>query len=463
MTGREGKRPPLRVVNRLRTRIMVRFAVVALVLSVALGTITYQTVRQILVEDREEIAVEQVTGDARLLSALGPGSTNPSELLVSLRPPTRSTPLLLRDGEWFAASLQVRPEDLPDDLVAIVTGGAAVKQTLWVRDRPVMIVGVPLAADIGSYFEVLSLADVASTLNTLLRVLILAGAVTTAAGVVLAGWIARRVLRPLREITRVAHQIAAGELETRLDEDLDEDLQVLTASFNRMADSLEARIAKEARFASDVAHELRTPLTTVMTSLAVLEGRKQELSAESREALHLLTRDVRRLERTAADLIEVAKLDAGVEDAELEVLPVASVLGGLLNRLRRSDIPIDIDHQAARAMVRVNERRLERVLANLIENADLHGGGVVRVAVEGGDGTVLIAVEDAGPGVPPEERERIFDRFARGSGSYGNTGGSGLGLALASQNAQLQGGRVWVESAETGGSRFVVELEAEQP
>jgi len=440
---------------------MVRFAVVALVLSAALGIITYQTVRQILVEDRREGAVEQVTGDARLLSALGPGSTNPSELLVSLRPPTRSTPLLLRDGEWFSASLQVRPEDLPADLVSIVTGGEAVMQTLWLRDRPVMIVGVPLGSDIGSYFEVLSLADVAATLNTLLRVLLLAGAVTTVAGVLLAGWIARRVLRPLREITRVAHQIAAGELETRLDENLDQDLQVLTASFNRMADSLEARIAKEARFASDVAHELRTPLTTVMTSLAVLEGRRQELSEEGREALHLLTRDVRRLERTAADLIEVAKLDAGVEDAELEILPVSSMLGALLNRLRRSDLPVDIDRQAARAMVRVNERRLERVLANLIENAEIHAGGVVRVTVEGGDGTVRIAVEDAGPGVFPEERERIFERFARGAGSQANAGGSGLGLALAAQNARLQGGRVWVEPGPAGGARFVVELQAE--
>lgn len=454
-------RPALRVARGLRTKIMVRFAVVALVLSAALGTITYQTVRRVLLEDRQAGAVDQVTRDARLLSALGTGAANPSEVLVSLRPPTRSTPLLLRNGEWFAASLQVRPEDLPEPLVSLVADGDAARQRVWLRDRPVLVVGVPLGAGLGSYFEVISLVDVAGTLNTLLRVLVLAGAITTVAGVVLAGWIAGRVLRPLRDMTRVAHKIAAGELETRLDETLDQDLEVLTASFNRMADSLEARIAKEARFASDVAHELRTPLTTVVTSLAVLEGRQSELSEESREALDLLTRDVRRLERTASDLIEVAKLDAGVEDAELEVLPAASVVSGLLNRLRRTDIPVDIDHGAAQAMIRVNERRLERVLTNLIDNADMHGGGVVRVAVEGGEGTVRISVEDAGPGVPPEERERIFERFARGAASQGSKGGSGLGLALAAQNAHLQGGRVWVEPAAGGGARFVVELEAD--
>src|SRR5690606_21963068 len=99
--------------------------------------------------------------------------------------------------------------------------------------------------------------------------------------------------------------------------------------------------------------------------------------------------------------------------------------------------------------------------ANLIENAEIHAGGVVRVTVEGGDGTVRIAVEDAGPGVFPEERERIFERFARGAGSQANAGGSGLGLALAAQNARLQGGRVWVEPGPAGGARFVVELQAE--
>ncbi len=207
---------------------------------------------------------------------------------------------------------------------------------------------------------------------------------------------------------------------------------------------------------------MRTPLTTVVTSLAVLDGRRQELSAEGNEALDLLSRDVQRLERTAADLIEVAKLEAGVEDAELEVLPVASLLGGLLNRLRRSDLPVDIDQEAARALVRVNERRLERILANLIENAEVHAGGVSRLKAEAAPGRILITVEDRGPGVPPGERERIFERFARGGADRRPPGGSGLGLALAAENARLLGGRIWVESRPGGGARFVVELEGDR-
>lgn len=448
----------------LRSKIMVRFAAVALFLSVLLGAITYVTVRQLLLEDRRANSVEQAASDARLVSAtLRTGQANPSELLASLRPPTRSSPLLYREGEWFAASLQVRPEDLPTALVDQVLDGTAARQTIWLRDRPVSVVGIPLAGEEAAYFEVFSLADVENTLTTLAQVLIVGGAATTFAGAALGGLIAKRVLRPLREITGVAQQISEGALETRLDESLDKDLTLLTASFNRMADTLESRIAREARFASDVAHELRTPLTTLLTSLSVLEGRRDELSPESQEALELLARDIRRMEQTAADLIEIAKHDANVVIAEVEPLPTAAVINRLLTRLRRPDLAVDIDRNAARSLIQVDERRLERVLANLLNNADTHGGGATRLAVEGENGRVRIAVEDNGPGVPLGERERVFERFARGSNTQptGQYTGSGLGLALASENTRLQGGRIWVESTREGGARFVVELESE--
>lgn len=445
----------------LRNRIIIRFATVALLLSILLGAITYVTVRQILLEDRQASAIQQVTQDARLLAALGSTVSNPSELLAALRPPSRSTPLLLRDGQWFAASLQVRPEDLPAELVAMVMEGRAGRQTALLTDRPVLVVGAPLGGELGSYFEVLSLVDVAATLGTLSTVLIGAGATTTLAGALLGGLIANRLLRPLRDMNRVARQIAGGELDTRLDRGLDRDLEDLVVSFNRMADSLQSRLAREARFASDVAHELRTPLTTLVTSLAVLERRGDELSSPGREALELLARDVRRLERTASDLIELAKLDAGGEEMELDVLPAGVLIGSVMGRLRRSDVDIDIDASASRSLVRFDERRLERVLSNLLDNADTHGGGVSRIALVGGGDKVQVWVEDDGPGIDPDDIDRIFERFARGLDTAPRPRGSGLGLALARENARLQGGRLWVEDRPQGGARFVLELGAE--
>jgi two-component system sensor histidine kinase MtrB len=448
----------------LRSRIVVRFAAVALFLSALLGAITYVSVRQLLLDDRRASSIEQVTGDSQLVAAtLRSGQVNPGEMLVSLRPPRRSTPLLFHEGEWFAASLQVRPEDLPAALRTMVFDGDPARQTISLRGRPVGIVGIPLEGDLGYYFEVFSLADVANTLTTLSRVLALGGVITTVAGALLGGLIARRVLRPLREVTDVAQQIASGELESRLDERLDKDLAVLTASFNRMADTLQTRIAREARFASDVAHELRTPLTTLLTSLSVLERRKGELSLEGQEALDLLGRDVHRLERTAADLVEIAKHDAGVVTAELQPLPATTVINRLLNRLRRPDLPVVVDQSAVRSLINADEGRLERILVNLIDNADTHGAGATRVTVHRIGDVVRIGVEDNGPGVRTEDRTRVFERFARGADaqSSGRDDGSGLGLALAAENTVLQGGRLWVEDAPGGGARFVVELEAE--
>ena len=448
----------------LRTKIIIRFAAIGLLLTALLGTITYVAVRQLLLEDRETIAVEQATGDARLVTAALRGDeANPSEVLASLRPPTRSTPMLLRDGAWYAASLQVRPEDLPTELIAMVEQGDAGRQRVLVNRVPAVVVGVPLPAGNGAYFEVFSLADVRRTLTTLIRALALAGGVATVSGVLLGGWMAQRVLRPLREVTGVARQIADGELETRLNETLDEDLTVLTRAFNRMADTLQGRIALEARFASDVAHELRTPLTSLVTSVAVLEGRRDEMSDQGREALDILSDDVERLQHTVADLTEIAKHDAGVVTADLELRPATAVVAGLLNRIHRADLNVELDQTSTDALIHVDERRLERVLANLIENADSHGGGATRITVRASGEFVQIAVEDEGPGIPRDERARIFERFARGSTrtTTRRYTGSGLGLALARENTLVQGGRIWVEDRPGGGARFVVQLKAE--
>ena len=112
-------------------------------------------------------------------------------------------------------------------------------------------------------------------------------------------------------------------------------------------------------------------------------------------------------------------------------------------------------------MVVADERLMERILANLIENADVHGGGVTRLRISRHGDMVRLGVEDAGSGVPSEERDRIFERFARGAGTAGSSesSGSGLGLALAAENVRLQGGSLWVEDSSSGGARFVVELE----
>ncbi|MGH9040078.1 MAG: sensor histidine kinase, partial [Acidimicrobiia bacterium] len=263
------------------------------------------------------------------------------------------------------------------------------------------------------------------------------------------------------EVAQAAAAIAGGRLETRLGEVEDADLAILVSSFNSMVDALQMRIERDARFASDVSHELRSPLTTLATTVGVLVGRRDEMPERARAALDLLEADVSRFQRLVEDLLEISRFDAGVAELHREEVR----LGELVRRAVASAgsyLPVAFSPGAEHLTVEIDKRRLERVIANLVENASFYGGGVTAVRVERGRTVARIAVMDNGPGVPEEEREAVFRRFFRGSASGRRRSGgkgSGLGLALVAEHIRLHGGRVWVEDGAGGtGACFVVEL-----
>jgi signal transduction histidine kinase len=255
----------------------------------------------------------------------------------------------------------------------------------------------------------------------------------------------------------------------------DPDLVGLTASFNAMVDQLQERIEREARFNSDVSHELRSPLTTLSAAVGVLETDRDRLPARSQRALQLLSDDLRRFQRMVSDLLEMSRADAGSVDVFVEEVNVAelvrrSVETGIshMDGRRHGAPEVVIDPAVERWRVGVDKRRFERVLVNLMENADHYGGGVTTIAVgpapgPGADpqrGRVEVTVDDAGPGIDPAERAKVFERFYRGSasGRRGTGTGTGLGLALVAEHMHLMGGDVRVESSPDGGARFVLAL-----
>lgn len=432
----------------------------ATVLAAALGAGTFLVVRDNLIDAREDSAREQTLANARLLSsALAVSDVNVNGLLAAVRPQVRTRPLLLRDGQWYTASLQVQPDDIPSSLHDLVLSGETAIQRFRSDERLLLGIGVFLPADEGAYFELYDLSDVESTLATLRNTLVAGGVAVSMAGVGLGWWMARRISRPLEGVATAAVLIADGSLGARLRTEADRDLDQIAGAFNRMADSLEDRIERESRFAADVSHELRSPLTTMLTSASVLEDRRGELSPDGQRALDLLVADAARLERMVEDLLEFARHDAGTATLSISEVDVTAFVWSVLDRTRR-DLPVSVSDDAIGAIVEVDRRRTERALVNVLENADTYAGGVSRLTITTRARGVVIAVEDVGPGVAVEDRETIFERFGRGrsKGRRGSGTGTGLGLALARENLRLQGGDLWVENNTPSGSRFMLLL-----
>jgi signal transduction histidine kinase len=371
-------------------------------------------------------------------------------------PPPGTTVLLEVGDAWTpSSSLGFTQADVPPHLIeAVEDGGVAIAWTQVGRE-PVVAVGVPLPATGTAFFELSSTRELETTLVTLRRTLLGASLATALLGAALGLVAARRVLQPLDATAAVAARIAAGDLDTRLPDTADPDLATLVASFNSMVDSLAARFDREARFTADVAHELRSPLTTLVAGVQLLQSRRDELPERSRRALDLLAGEATRFQHLLEDLLQLARIDAGSADMPRERVDAAALVR---EALRSGGRPTALLQSPAHPVeIVVAKRDLERCLDNLFRNADLHGHGLAAVHLTTEDRSVLVAVDDRGPGVPAADRERIFERFSRGEQARGRTG-TGLGLSIVAQTVRAHDGDVWCTDAPGGGARFVLRL-----
>lgn len=450
----------------LRARITLAFALGAMILSILLSVATFALTRANLLRQREDVAETQVLANAQLVQSGLPRELDQiPNLLQSLQRTQGSAPLLLYGSRWFSLDARINDDILPTALIdAVVDDNAAARMRYRIPDDPARLAtGVPIQSDQAAYFEIIDLSDLEGTLRQLSLSLIAAGVITTLAGAGLGSWASRRTLSPLADVSDAARAIAGGQLDTRLDPVDDPDLDGLVASFNQMVAALQGRIQRDARFASDVSHELRSPLQTLAAAVQVLERRREELSDRSRAAVNLLSAEVDRFQALVDELLEISRFDAGAQRLELDDVRLDQVVMEAVRASGSPDVPVEVDADLAGAFVTADKRRLMRVIVNLLDNAKKYAGGATAVTLSPGhNGTVTIAVEDHGPGIPSHQRAVVFDRFARGSeaGRRGTGDGVGLGLALVEEHVRLHGGRVWVEERDEAstGARFVIEL-----
>ncbi|MGQ4600765.1 ATP-binding protein [Nocardia sp. R6R-6] len=297
--------------------------------------------------------------------------------------------------------------------------------------------------------------DLNADLDLLRNVLIGCAVAVTLIGAAVGWWASKRVLTPLHQLAGTAARIASGDLDLRLAASGDQDLATTVESFNSMVDSLQRRIEREHRLFGDVSHELRTPLTTLMASVDVLNRNRGDLPERSQRAVQLVTAEVDHLRRLLDDLLALARVEAGMHHGDAEPLSVRELLTHTLADRRYPAELLTVDQDVT---VRGRKLELERTVANLLHNADRHGGGVVAVTLCRDGAEAVISVDDAGPGVSPRDRTRIFERFATARGGRRSAGGTGIGLALVAETVATHHGRVDCTERPGGGARFVIRL-----
>lgn len=307
-----------------------------------------------------------------------------------------------------------------------------------------------------------SLEDTLASVQQVKRRLLLAGGLALGIALALGYGAASVFARRIRRLERAADRIAGGRLDEPVVDRGRDELGQLADAFERMRSQLARLDYARREFIANASHELRTPIFSLGGFLELMANEEVD-EPTRREFMGTMQEQLARLEKLATDLLDLSRLDAGQLTLELERIDVGRVAEALAEEFAAVAVssrhPIRLERPDDRVEAVADETRTLQIGRAFLENAIRHtpGGTAVRVTAGREDGRAVLAVEDAGPGIPAGEAGQIFERFRRGEG--GHASGSGLGLAIARELADAMGGRVELES-EPGRTVFRLELPA---
>lgn len=464
-----------RAVAGLRPRLLVAFVAVAALSALATAALTYRAATTSTLDLTKDTALDELRRRVDVLAPALPFPPTQGELdrlAVQL-----SGTGGFRDWRVLAAygterSAWTQPVAVPPALQRTVDSGHAAFQRFAADGHPWLAVGVPVTYAPGapstgpSGLTVLALLPLdreQSAADSLLAGAAGAGAFAAILAAGLALLAARQVLRPVRALGDAARALAQGKLDTRLTVTGHDELAQLSKTFNHTARTLQGTIeelraieSQGRRFAADVSHELRTPLAAMLAVTDILDEDAEQLPADTATALRMISNETVRLTRLVNDLIEISRLDAGAAPLRSETVDAAIAVRETLD-LRGWRERVDLDLPAA-LPVRLDPRRFDVIVANLVGNALRHGRPPVHLALRGGEDELVLTVTDSGPGIPPAELPHLFDRFYKADKSRARSEGSGLGLAIAQENARLHGGLIEAANVPDGGAVFTLVL-----
>jgi two-component system sensor histidine kinase BaeS len=295
-----------------------------------------------------------------------------------------------------------------------------------------------------------------------LRAIWVIGAVSVLLAALVALWLARVLLAPVKRIASATHRLAAGDYSIRVRAASNDEIGALAEDFNRLAQTLERNEQLRRAFVADISHELRTPLAVLRGELEAIEDGVRPLS---RESLHSLQSEVQMLNKLVGDLYDLSLSDVGAltyRKVDVELSDVVRSTVKLFNgRLAERGLSLELQVAPEPLIVLGDEARLRQMMINLVENSLRYtdAGGKVRVSCAAHDGAARIQIEDSAPGVPAEALGKLFDRFYRVDASRNRaSGGAGLGLSIVKNIVEAHDGSLVAEPSELGGLRVVVSV-----
>ncbi len=353
--------------------------------------------------------------------------------------------------------------DVPVSLRELVERGSSGTQISTVeRDSgrtTFLVVGMPVTSSARSMqlYLLFPLTSEQTTAEFAQNTLIVGGVVLLLLLAAIANLVTRQVVRPVRHAAEVAERFAEGSLDERMPVVGEDDVARLAQSYNEMAASIQRQFHQleefgqlQRRFTSDVSHELRTPLTTVRMAADVLHASREQFPSGLARSTELLVDELDRFESLLGDLLEISRLDAGVEELSPELVDVRVLARRAHDSVRAiansSGTPVVLDLPEHEVTAEIEARRVERILRNLLANAIDHGEGLpVELTLRGSGDAIAVTVRDHGVGLRSGEADLVFNRFWRADPSRNRrTGGTGLGLSISLEDARLHGG--WLQA-----------------
>ncbi|MFS4092560.1 sensor histidine kinase [Streptomyces sp. AF1A] len=466
--------------------MVTAFALVAVVSALSTGALAFREARTGVLQQSQDSVIRQFRTSVDVVAAHTPLTPSQFQLQAAVNEVLQANQAqgwrVMATYGSLRASAPIEDFDKlgPELRRSVRTRRAAVFQRVNVGGRPYLVVGLPVTYDSGEGTEarltglVMYLVVPQDTEQAYVQAIVSAieHATLVALGlaVVLALLAASGVLRPVRELRRATRRMAEGHLDVRLTVNGSDELADLSRSFNDTAVALERSVAElrrlEAqarRFVADVSHELRTPLAAMSAVTDVLDEDAAHLDRETGDALRLISKGTSRLSGLVEDLMEISRFDAGAAELNLDEMDLAeSAQRTLASRGWLGQVETHLPRPGV-LRTRVDPRRLDVVVANLVGNALRHGAPPVRLTMgvreeRAGMEWAVIEVTDCGPGMSEDAMPHIFERFYKASSARTRSDSSGLGLAITAENVYLHGGRISAANVPQGGAAFTVEL-----